>query len=103
VIRQSVPNVKIGPDGQPTPESLQALYNYLSKNYGKDYPVLPSYYSDADYRKVVDYAERTMNDPNRRPYEWFSLDPNTCVDFAARAVSAGRQSLFDRIMNMLPF
>ncbi len=76
--------------GSPTDKSLQNLYNYISKNYGQNTPVKGTYYDDADYQKVADFAVNRMNDPNRAPYSWNPLSPNTCKTFASDAVDAGR-------------
>jgi uncharacterized protein RhaS with RHS repeats len=94
VRRQPIPDleIEIGPDGKPTgkptKESLTKLYDFISKEYGKGYPVWASYYSDADYQKVVDYAERIKNDPKRKPY---SVPGNTCYTFSSSAIEAGRK------------
>jgi hypothetical protein len=78
----------MGKDGLPTPESLQNLYDYLSKNYGKDKQVSAEYDRDADYQKVVDYAEQRIRDKNRKRYD---LRKNNCKTFAREAIKAGRQ------------
>jgi RHS repeat-associated protein len=93
-----IPNVVIGDNGLPTPSSLSALYDYLSANPGKGSPVLPTYYDDADFQKVVDFATRRMKDPNRKPYSWNPLAPNHCFTFADEAIAAGRPSFWDRLI-----
>lgn len=89
VRRRWVPNVEIGDDGRPTPESLEDLYDFMSTNYGKDSEVSATYYSDANYKKIVDYARRVMNDPKRQRY---SLLRNNCFSFAADAIEAGQRA-----------
>ena len=86
VKRQWVPNLEMDDCQKPTAASLKRLYDYISEKYGKGYPVLAQYYADADYQKVVDYAEQVKNDPNRKPY---SLLNNTCFTFARKAIKAG--------------
>ena len=82
----SIPNLVIGPDGRPTPGSLRALYDWLSKNLGKGSPVVGEYDPTADYQKVIDFAERRMRDPNRSPYSPFF---NNCFTFSDEAQRAG--------------
>lgn len=91
VEQKTVPDVVIGDNRQPTPESLQNLYDYISTNYGDGGPVDPTYYSDADYQKIVDFARRRQSDPNRAPYSWNPIHLNTCKTFAHDAISAGQQ------------
>jgi RHS repeat-associated protein len=94
-----VPDVKIGPDGKPTPESLKNLYDYLSKHAGKNGSVTPIYYPDADYKKIVDFAKKRMNDPNRAPYSW---PGNTCLRFPAEAIDqSSPPSLLDKLLNLV--
>jgi hypothetical protein len=47
-----------------------------------------SYYSDADYQSIIDYAFKRMRDKNRDPY---SLRKNNCKTFGQDAIKAGRQ------------
>jgi hypothetical protein len=88
VMRRNIPDLKIGEDGLPTKDSLKNLYDYISKKYGKEYPVLAFYHPGADYQKVVAYAEKIKNDPNREPY---SIPFNTCYTFAEKAAEAGNK------------
>jgi uncharacterized protein RhaS with RHS repeats len=90
VERRKIPDVVIGSDGLPTESSLQKLYDYLSKHYGKNSPITAEYYPDADYQSIIDFAERLMNDPNREPYSWYPWDSNHCKDFANDAISGAR-------------
>ncbi len=88
VMQRSIPNVTIGKDGAPTPESLSKLYDFLSKNFGKGSSISPTYFDDADYSKVNDYATTLKNDPNRPEYDLFT---NNCKTFAKAAAQAGRK------------
>jgi hypothetical protein len=90
VVRQKhIPNVQIGPDGNPTPASLANLYAYLSKNLGEGSHVSVKYYGAADYDKIVAFARKRMNDPNRAPYSWVPWRTNDCKTFAHDAIKAG--------------
>ncbi len=88
VRRRTIPDVEIGCDGKPTPESLENLYGYLSEHYGKGAHVSANYTALADYQKIIDFAEDRMNDPNRSPYSWNPLCPNHCKSFAMEALNA---------------
>jgi RHS repeat-associated protein len=85
---KQVPNVQIE-NGEPTTASLQALYNYISIHYGDKGPVDPTYYPNADYQKIIDFALKRMHDPNRAPYSWMPWHENTCYTFARDAIVAG--------------
>jgi RHS repeat-associated protein len=88
VRQMPVPNLVIGENGQPTQASLDYLYDYISKHYGHDSQVDPTYYRDADYKKIIRFAKQRMNDKNRKPYDILT---NSCKTFARDAVNAGRQ------------
>ena len=86
-----IPDVIMGKDGRPTEESLKDLYDFISENYGKGHSVEAEYFSDADYRRVVEFAYRRMRDPNRKPYSWKPWNANHCKTFAREAIQAGRR------------
>jgi hypothetical protein len=88
VRRQSVPDLKIGADGEPTAESWGDLLKSLDK-MGKGKETKVNCYESSDAGKINDFAERRMNDPNRRPYSWNIFMPNTCTTFAKEAIIAG--------------
>jgi hypothetical protein len=64
---------------------------------GKDYPADATYYDDADYQKVVDFAIARMRDPKRDPYSWNPLNRNDCFTFAREAIAAGRKPWWKRL------
>jgi RHS repeat-associated protein len=81
-----IPNVKIGKDGLPTQESLQALYGYLSKNLGKGSQVSPVYYSDSGYQGTIDFAEKFS-----KSHPCYDVWDNNCKTFAKSAASACKE------------
>lgn len=95
VRRASVPDLKMGPDGNPTPESMGALQRALTQNQGKGTQAKlkcdADADADADERQIIAFAEQRMNDPNRAPYSWNPLNPNTCGTFARDALRAGQK------------
>ena len=82
-----VPNVKIGQDGLPTQDSLQALYHYLSKYFGKGSNIFPLYYADSDYRATIDFAERFSKE-----HSCYSIWDNNCKTFAQSAATACKEN-----------
>lgn len=78
-------NLKIGKDGQPTPESMKAHQEALSRNAGKG--TRAELFCE---KKMYDYAEKLKRDANRPPYSWKPWASNTCRDFAHRTLDAGR-------------
>ncbi len=81
-----VPNLFME-NGKPTEKSLKNLYKYISEHSGQSKPVDATYYDDADFNKVVDFATERMNDKNRAPYNKWT---NNCKTFSKEAVEAGR-------------
>ncbi len=81
--RKRIPDVEIGNDGLPTKESLERLGKFLSERYGRDSAVELTYWQDADHKKIIDYAEKIKNDPNRDDY---SILFNNCKTFAQEAI-----------------
>jgi RHS repeat-associated protein len=90
VRRQTVPDLTMGPDGKPTPESWAKLVEALNK-MGHGTKAKTSCDANADADKINDFAEQRMNDPNRAPYSWNPFSLNTCTTFASDALAAGRK------------
>ena len=88
VQRQRVPNLKIGPDGQPIPESWARLQDALNK-IGHGTKAKTSCEDKADADKINKFAEQRMHDRNRVPYSWNPFNFNTCTTFASDALGAG--------------
>jgi hypothetical protein len=83
-----IPNVKMGKDGLPTPDSLNSLYDYLSKNLGQGSHVSATYYPDSDYQGTIDFAERFSK--NHPCYDKWS---NNCKTFGRSAATACKEGL----------
>ncbi|WP_350116092.1 RHS repeat-associated core domain-containing protein [Nitrosomonas sp.] len=90
VRRRSVPDLKIDKNGQPTPESLKALQDALSRDAGHGTKTELLCEANINEKKVYDYAEKLKSDAKRPPYSWKPWASNTCRDFARRALDAGR-------------
>lgn len=88
VKERPVPRLDMGLDGRPTDESLQHLYKYISDRYGHHSHVTATYYRDADYKRIIGFALRTMRDKHRKPYSLFGRN---CKTFARDAIAAGRR------------
>ncbi|WP_369952307.1 RHS repeat-associated core domain-containing protein [Ralstonia syzygii] len=90
-VRQvTVPNLKIGKDGQPTQASLDALSRSLSEKAGHGTKTELSCDKSADEKKVNDYVQSIANDSNRRKYSWNPFSPNQCRTFSHRALDTGK-------------
>jgi hypothetical protein len=90
VRRRRMPNLEIGKDGQPTPESMKVLQEALSRRAGEGTRAELTCERNIDEKKMYDYAEKLIRDANRPPYSWKPWASNTCRDFARRALDAGR-------------
>jgi hypothetical protein len=91
VKRRQVPDLRIGPDGQPTPDSWKSELDFVSRKFGNGRSVKTECKADSDFNRANDFAERRMNDKNRKPYSWNPLRSNHCKSFAREAVEAGRR------------
>jgi uncharacterized protein RhaS with RHS repeats len=89
VKRRSVPDLKLGQDGKPTPESWAKMLERLTE-LGHGTKPKTSCDADADAGKINLFAEDRMHDPSRAPYSWNPLNMNTCTTFASDALDAGR-------------
>ena len=89
VKRTKIPDLDIGKDGNPTPESWKKLLDHLSEKLGKGKNISYECDKDADFDKVNDFAENLKNNPNRLPYSWKLFSQNHCKTFARKAVKAG--------------
>jgi hypothetical protein len=86
VQKRKVPNVKMGKDGLPTKKSLDKLYEYVSRKYGHNSDITPTYYADTDYKKANEYAEKF-----NKEHDCYSLAGNNCKTFAHDAATAGNE------------
>jgi RHS repeat-associated protein len=90
VRRVGMPNLKFDKNGQPTPESMEALRKALQGKAGKGTSADLTCDADADEKKIRDYIKRIAEDANRAKYSWKPWSSNQCRDFANRAFNAGK-------------
>jgi hypothetical protein len=90
VRRVSVPNLKLDRNGQPTPESMDALRKTLQDKAGKGTAATLTCDANADERKIRDYIRQIAEDANRAKYSWKPWASNQCRDFANRSFNAGK-------------
>jgi hypothetical protein len=83
-----VPDLQIGPDGKPTPESWAELQDALNK-IGNGTKAKTNCNDKADADKINSFSEQRMRDPKRAPYCWNPLNFNACTTFASDALKAG--------------
>jgi hypothetical protein len=85
-----MPNLKLDRNGQPTPESLEALRKALQDKAGKGTSADLTCDANADEKKIRDYIRQVAEDANRTKYSWKPWASNQCRDFANRAFNSGR-------------
>ncbi|MHC1727321.1 MAG: RHS repeat-associated core domain-containing protein [Syntrophobacteraceae bacterium] len=83
---QAIPNVKMGKDGLPTQDSLNSLYNYLSRNIGHGSNISAIYYSDSDYKGTVNFSEQFSKN-----HSCYNILNNNCKTFAQSAATACKE------------
>lgn len=89
VRRAIIPDVKIGGDGRPTPESLKKTLHVISAKSGQHGRIWAVYIEvESKFDAMLKYAkEREIQNrnPNRVPYDLFS---NSCIHFAKGVTEA---------------
>jgi hypothetical protein len=78
-----VPNLVIGGDGRPTQQSLDALYAFISKNYGENAGVTATYHRETNYKDAIRYAGDFA-----KKHPCYQLIGNNCKTFAHDAATA---------------
>ncbi len=89
VRRVPVPDVKIGKDGMPTPESLARTLSVVSRKSGHKGRIEGAYVKNDKYKEMVDYANGEMGkntDPKREEYKIMSKN---CGTFARDVINKG--------------
>jgi uncharacterized protein RhaS with RHS repeats len=90
VRKVGIPNLKLDKNGQPTPESMEALKKALQDKAGKGTNAELTCDANADEKKIRDYIRQIAEDANRAKYSWKPWASNQCRDFANRAFNSGR-------------
>lgn len=90
VRRVSMPDLVMDENGNPTPASLAALKEALSKKAGKGTKAKLTCDAQADEKKVYEYVKKIADDRKRQKYSWKPWNRNQCRTFANRAYQAGR-------------
>lgn len=83
---QTVPNVKIGPDGKPTSTSLNTVLAVLSNAAGQGGRIDGAYIPSDKFKEMNDFAKERLaqnSNPNRETY---GLLENNCGTFASDTV-----------------
>ena len=80
----------MGKDGQPTPESMDALAAALSRKAGKNTKAKLTCDANADEKKVYENAMSFANNQSRPKYNWKPWSANQCRTFSKGAFNAGR-------------
>ncbi len=84
----AVPNVVIGEDGKPTPESLNNVFKVLSEKVGQGGRIEGTYIESDQFKAMNDYATQKFNesnDPENPDYnkdrKSYNLYNNNCATF----------------------
>ena len=92
VRRKRIPNVEMGKDGKPTPDSLKRLLDRVSLQSGQGGKIEGAYVKSDKFKEMDDYAQKKLKESNpghreydkdRKPYGLLS---NNCGTFAADVV-----------------
>ena len=90
VRRITIPDLVMGSDGNPTPESLERLKKALSERAGLGTKVELTCDTNADEQKIYRHVSGFANDADRPAYRWYPWSPNHCRTFANDSLNAGR-------------
>lgn len=88
--RLTIPDLEIGPDGNPTAESWQNLLDALSQRAGRNTDTDLDCDEDANENDIYDFIDRFANNPERPNYSWYPWSANHCRTFASDAFGAGQ-------------
>jgi RHS repeat-associated protein len=89
----SVPNVVMGKDGKPTPESLKKLLDKVSLQSGQGTRIEAAYIKSDKFKHMNDYAQKKLKESNpgnteyNKKREPYALTSNNCGTFAADVVN----------------
>lgn len=79
----SVPDVKIGKDGQPTIESLNRTMKAISEKAGQGGRIEGAYINSSEFKEMKSYAESKMAENSNPKRKKYGLTGNNCGTFAA--------------------
>jgi len=79
----SVPDVKIGKDGQPTIESLNRTMKAISEKSGQGGRIEGAYINSSEFQEMKSYADSKMAENSNPKREKYGLTDNNCGTFAA--------------------
>ena len=97
-----IPDLIIGEDGKPTPESLEKLLKHISKASGHGGSVAGVHVPNANFNDMNKYAQQRIkdnSDPDRKPY---SILSNNCGHFMYDVLEAGGVDDLPWVVNPTP-
>lgn len=103
----SVPNVVIGSDGKPTPESLNKVLGSISKQSGQGGRIEGAYIKSDKYKEMNDYAQQKYKESNpgagyKKDRDPYTLSGNNCGTFASDVISQDPTVAKPTIINPTP-
>ena len=81
VRNKSIPNVKIGSDGKPTPASLQKVLAAISKKSGHGGRIEAAYIESDEFDAMNSYAQERMSQNSNSKRTPYSITSNNCGTF----------------------
>ena len=99
---QTVPNVKIGPDGKPTADSLKNVLAVLSRSAGQGGRIDGAYIPSDKFKEMNDYARKRLAENKNPNRETYGLLTNNCGTFASDTVRADPSVSRPLILNPTP-
>lgn len=82
----AIKDVKLGSDGRPTVESMNAVFKTITEKsgttHGKTYEMTGAYFESDKFKEMNDYAKSRLNENTNPDREKYSTMSNNCGDFA---------------------
>ena len=82
-----IPNVKIGEDGNPTTESLNAVLEVISNKSGRNGKISGAYIKSDEFSSMNDYAQKEMKENSNPDRKEYSPINKNCATFATDVIS----------------
>lgn len=81
-----IPNVKIGEDGNPTTESLNAVLEVISNKSGRNGKISGAYIKSDEFSSMNDYAQKEMKENSNPDRKEYSPINKNCATFATDVI-----------------
>jgi len=89
VRKRTIPNVVMGKDGRPTPESLNKVLSSISNQSGQGGRISGAYIKNDKFAEMNNYAVKKKAQNRNPKREHYSLSSNNCAHFMKDVLEAG--------------